>query len=513
MGNSTLCIGVLVLLGFACSFSNCTESVTTITRDQLLSMWPKNVGSSSRMAFLGMPPLVGMMWIGGDVTSWDSDPCFKTTKAIVYQSENSVLANFSFSGSKSVLRCKANYLIACGPMFVVAQFENANTNTWYSVVVANKTTDMDKAIINLNGVGAFILPGSIVELFEDILATIELFTSYNETIVMNFLDYYMDIPAVPRTPSTLDTSYMKSGDVIVTWRTSSGIDALDMFGTGGYASHSAIVLEIDGEKYVVEAINPYNLATPVDKWMEDDGYNPRAILRMGPEFLARYDNEKAVQRWKELEGLYYGYSTFMYGWIDTIDQNYPPPLSGPFTNWLMYIVDQFLGPIFDMIVGAALNQRIDNPTCCIRGTKCTTDQPPCLTYINILNTITEQGISMLDLIAIPEKEEWEYCIEEKCGPSRVCSALVTDILKHAGVFQGIDFYPSEFVPRDVYQMNIYDTAKPEGCESLDPDLPYCQVGGDLKLYLPGWNSVPLYDHMNERCGALPKDYVRAPDDC
>ncbi len=42
---------------------------------------------------------------------------------------------------------------------------------------------------------------------------------------------------------------------------------------------------------------------------------------------------------------------------------------------------------------------------------------------------------------------------------------------------------------------------------------YCQMTGKYTLYLDGFNSIPLYANMDENCGALPPNYVRAPQNC
>lgn len=73
----------------------------------------------------------------------------------------------------------------------------------------------------------------------------------------------------------------------------------------------------------------------------------------------------------------------------------------------------------------------------------------------------------------------------------------------------MDINATEFTPRDVYQIKFYSEEKPrDECVKNDPELPYCQMFGEVKLELPGFNTVEPYSHMNEKCGGLPPNYER-----
>jgi len=75
------------------------------------------------------------------------------------------------------------------------------------------------------------------------------------------------------------------------------------------------------------------------------------------------------------------------------------------------------------------------------------------------------------LYAIVEQDEWVY----SDGPSYVCSAFAAGLYKAAGLFDGMDIQATEFTPRDVYMLDIYDRdyVVPEKCRVNDPELPYC----------------------------------------
>jgi hypothetical protein len=84
------------------------------------------------------------------------------------------------------------------------------------------------------------------------------------------------------------------------------------------------------------------------------------------------------------------------------------------------------------------------------------------------------------------------------------SGMLGDIVTHA----------TEFTPRDVYSLDVFDRnwTRPQVCVDADPDLPYCQISGAWKMDLPEYSTVRPYSHMAEKCPTMAPDYFR-PDGC
>lgn len=97
----------------------------------------------------------------------------------------------------------------------------------------------------------------------------------------------------------------------------------------------------------------------------------------------------------------------------------------------------------------------------------------------------------------------------------VCSAYVTSVWKAAGLFDDLEINATEWQPRDVYMVDLFDRnfKRPQKCIEADPNLPYCQILGKHRVdVLKDWSLVKPYSKMNENCPSVAPDYVR-PDGC
>jgi|Transcript_37401 hypothetical protein len=62
------------------------------------------------------------------------------------------------------------------------------------------------------------------------------------------------------------------------------------------------------------------------EWADNASFNI-ALLPLKPEVRAKF-NETAVYDWfKTVEGMPYGFHNFLFGWIDTPNDNFPPILA------------------------------------------------------------------------------------------------------------------------------------------------------------------------------------------
>lgn len=120
-----------------------------------------------------------------------------------------------------------------------------------------------------------------------------------------------------------------------------------------------------------------------------------------------------------------------------------------------------------------------------------------------------------EVIAEVEIDGWMYSgVQPRNTTSYVCSAYVVAMYKAAGLLKDYDIQATEFTPRDLYNLNLFNTTavRPEACVEADPDSPFCQLLGRYRMTFPGWSTVDIYPHMDETCPTIAPTYDR-PEGC
>lgn len=72
------------------------------------------------------------------------------------------------------------------------------------------------------------------------------------------------------------------------------------------------------------------MVIPWDEWWElalKDNSNPQiALLPLHPEIRAKFNSTAAWEYARSMSGKPYGYHNMIFSWIDTVTDNFPPPL-------------------------------------------------------------------------------------------------------------------------------------------------------------------------------------------
>ncbi|CAK9189774.1 unnamed protein product [Sphagnum troendelagicum] len=124
----------------------------------------------------------------------------------------------------------------------------------------------------------------------------------------------------------------------------------------------------------------------------------------------------------------------------------------------------------------------------------------------------KQGIPFEELLAIPERDDWEYG-----NGYSTCVAFILQMYKEAGLFGSLSssIQVTEFRIRDAYMLNFFED-----------DASGCQAGAMQQIHLfhfARFLRVPngatrvqhpnsIYAHMDEACPTLPPAYTR-PENC
>jgi len=238
------------------------------------------------------------------------------------------------------------------------------------------------------------------------------------------------------------------------------------------------------------------IATPYRQWIKQtiDAEFEVSILRLSTNSLLKFNEEKAIAFFKKNKGFPYGFHNFIYGWIDTISENYPPPLIKEDYLILIGLLSDISPFWAKSLFLEGLNFRLGTQGLDLKG---------------ILKECDAKNITIYNLIAQKELDPWIY----HDGPSMVCDVFVMELYRAAGVFGDLQFQATEFTPKDSYQIDIFEKnwVRPKPCE-VDK-LPYCQVMGKYLLELPGFSKVPMYANMNEKCGNYSPFFERPDPMC
>jgi len=211
-----------------------------------------------------------------------------------------------------------------------------------------------------------------------------------------------------------------------------GLDPIIMYGTGSHIGHSTMALRFDGELYVVESQDVWYWPTAglqrtiwADwiKQAEEVDFHV-SWLPLSPEIAEKFDEKAAQEFFFMTEGLPYGYHNFLYGWVDTPKDNWPPLMPNAAVPIVFSIMERIAPKQAFIFFTEALNKRLGTEGKNIG---------------EIAMIAAEQELSMEDVMAMVELDGWEYTGEEpRDGLSYVCSAYVAAMYKAAGLFEPFD---------------------------------------------------------------------------
>jgi len=303
----------------------------------------------------------------------------------------------------------------------------------------------------------------------------------------------------------LDENLIYSGDFFAITRFD-GLDQIIEFGVGSHAGHSTVALWINDTLHVCESqgawywprsgiqCNPYPTWI---QWARNAGFHV-TWLTLKQEYRDAFNETAAVEWVNSMLGYPYGYHNFIFGWIDTLEDNFPevlsPQLLAPVFALVEYISSEGAIEIFT----SGLNMRLNGGT-------------QNWTVSEIAEYIYAHNLTFEDLYAQVEQDSWVYYD----GPSLVCSSFVIALWRSAGLFDGLTIQATEFLPKDIYQTTYIDPNPdvPLNCKIVDPFNPYCQIMGEYRMQFPGISTITPYSNMNQYCQSEAPMYARIPEGC
>lgn len=224
-------------------------------------------------------------------------------------------------------------------------------------------------------------------------------------------------------------------------------------------------------------------------------------MPLSDEMRKKFNETAAKEFFYKVEGMPYGYHNFLYGWVDTANENWPRVLPKALVPVVFSLLERIDKNVTDIFFSEALNIRL--------GTK----------GLNITEIAVEAGkrnMTISDLMAVVEEDSFRYQGLYHDGYAMVCSSFVTAMWKAAGLFGDLPINAVEWGPKDVYQVDIFNKnyieERPQACKDADPNVPFCQLLGKYRFTFPGFSSIKPYAHMNDHCPSIAPDFPR-PEGC
>ena len=469
------------------------------------------------------PVYVGSLNEAEQSTHYTSGLCFQDLTFTYTDSGNpedigDVTVTIQSSKAKSLM-CKDWFFFATVNLY---HFQTISSKGSHSVTFTNLSPDA-KIDIMRNGIKVYMMCDGYVDTFISVLNTLLAFIGgissdptkpiagshvppYMEKANVEFLHNTMNYNLVERETKEYDydLSNIHSGDFFAVTRLD-GIDPIIMYGSGSHTGHSVMALWIDGELNIVESQDGWywpkhgiqrNLFPQWIEWARNADFHV-VHMPLSPEARAKFDEQAAIKFFLEAEGLPYGYHNFLFGWIDTPSDNFPPLLPKGFVPVVFSILEHVLPSTVDIFFSQAINKRL--------GTKGLSIPQQSVEAAKVNKSIE-------DLMAEVEVEGWIYEGLTNDGRAYVCSAFVAALWQAAGLLHNIN--SPELAPKDVYTINVFDLnyQRPAACQAADPDQPFCQILGKYRMTFPGYSTIEPYEHMAEHCPTMAPDYFR-PDGC
>ncbi|XP_010272086.1 PREDICTED: uncharacterized protein LOC104607980 isoform X2 [Nelumbo nucifera] len=383
----------------------------------------------------------------------------------------------------------------------------------HTLEIASWEEPAELEYVKQHGISVFLMPSGMLGTLLSLLDVLPLFsnTAWGQSANIAFLEKHMGASFKKRPQpwrSIINPEDVHSGDFLAISKIRGrwgGFETLEKWVTGAFAGHTAVCLKDEmGNLWVGESGHENDkgeeiiVIIPWDEWWElslKDNSNPHiALLPLHPDLRVKFNATAAWAYARNMAGKPYGYHNMIFSWIDTMDENYPPPLDAHLVLSVMFMWTRLQPAYAANMWNEALNKRLGTDGLDLPG---------------ILAESERRGISFDQLLIIPEQDEWVY----SDGKSTTCVAFILEMYKEAGIFYPISssIQVTEFTIRDAYMLKIFEnnrTRLPSWCSNADGELPFCQILGEYQMELPQYNTIEPYANMNENCPSLPPTYER-----
>ncbi|XP_050236250.1 uncharacterized protein LOC126686250 [Mercurialis annua] len=467
-----------------------------------------------------LPYYVGSLAPNNGSVQWKG-ACFYENEARIDFTESDREPS-DLGGGVIYLKTSAAHSWTCMDLYVFATPYRVTWNYYFSarehtLELSSWEENAERDYVKQHGVSVFLMPSGMMGTLLSLVDVLPLFsnTGWGQNANLAFLRKHMGANFESRPQpwqAIINPDDVQSGDFLAMSKIRGrwgGFETLEKWVTGAFAGHTAVCLKDEmGNLWVAESGHENEkgeeiiAVIPWDEWWElslKDSSNPQiALLPLHPDVRARFNSTAAWEYARSMSGKPYGYHNMIFSWIDTIADNYPPPLDTHLIISAMSMWTRVQPAYAANMWNEALNKRL--------GTEG-------LDLYEILAEVGKRGKTFDELLTAPEQDDWIY----SDGKSTTCVAFILAMYKAAGVFNPISssIQVTEFTIRDAYMLKIFEdnqTRLPIWCSNDNGRLPFCQILGEYWMELPEYNSLEPYANMNENCPSLAPTYER-PNRC
>lgn len=314
------------------------------TRDALLTgiseihHWAQNYvdGSDGRAVasehpyFNIMPQHQASVLSGAEPVAW-SAPCFGKNSAVAKTVDNTVTITIT-SSEQATSDCYDYYMVLNA--YALQLFQIDSDTTTLTMEIGSDITSAEQWDIDTKGFRILKFVEDTPTTIANLLVTSELFAPMSTCAVshhaaslnMDFMATYPQFPMKKAGPHRIpDESEVHSGDFFGVVRLD-GLDPMLAWAMGSTTGHTTTALWIDSELFVTESTVASSYwptdgvqKTPYRQWLQQaqDASYQVVWAPLTEEARASYNESAAVEFFKSVEGLEYGYKTLLFGWLDT----------------------------------------------------------------------------------------------------------------------------------------------------------------------------------------------------
>ncbi|KAK8956056.1 hypothetical protein KSP40_PGU018808 [Platanthera guangdongensis] len=510
---------LLILLGLGFGFEPAKALKVPFRAKDVLPILPRQISwpvlNSLHSAVDLLPAFVGSVVPEGDSVVWKGS-CFLENEARLELTESN--RETGLGGGVLYLKTSAPHSWACMDLYVFATpyrilWDYYFSSREHTLEIKSWEEPAEREYVKQHGLSVFLMPSGMLRTLLSLFDVLPLFsnTLWGQNANLAFLKKHMGASFEKRAHpwvASIREEDVHSGDFLAVSKIRGrwgGFETLEKWVTGAFAGHTAVCLKDEmGMLWVGESGHENEkgeeviVVIPWEEWWElalKDNSNPHiALLPLHPNIRAKFNATAAWNYARSMSGKPYGYHNMIFSWIDTVVDNYPPPLDANLVMSIMSMWSRLQPAYAANMWNEALNKRLGTEELDLYG---------------IIGETERRGMTFDQLLTIPEQDDWVY----SDGKSTSCIAFILEMYKEAGIFESLSssIQVTEFTIRDAYMLKFFEnneTRLPSWCNAKVDNLPFCQILGEYRMELPQYNTLEPYANMNENCPSLPPTYDR-----